>query len=189
RDLAEQLDAHRKERLAEHPELTITKLYNVLEKVRARAPLTDAERDVHTKGLVGVLREIHDDLDGAVLEAYGWPVDLSDEEVLERLVRVNRERAGEEAAGVVRWLRPEFQNPEGVALQAKVALEAKAAETKMEPMPWPSSLPEQAKAVRQALEALQVPVTPAQAAKAFKGARRTTVAELLETLTALGQVV
>ena len=189
RDLAEQLDAHRKERLAEHPELTITKLYNVLEKVRARAPLTDAERDVHTKGLVGVLREIHDDLDGAVLEAYGWPVDLSDEEVLERLVQLNRERAAEEAAGVVRWLRPEFQNPEGVALQAKVALEAKAAEKKMEPMPWPSSLPEQAKAVRQALEALQVPVTPAQAAKAFKGARRTTVAELLETLTALGQVV
>src|SRR5690606_18904065 len=124
RDLAEQLDAHRKERLTEHPELTITKLYNVLEKVRARAPLTDAERDVHTKGLVGVLREIHDDLDGAVLEAYGWPVDLSDEEVLERLVQLNRERAAEEAAGVVRWLRPEFQNPEGVALQAKVALEA-----------------------------------------------------------------
>lgn len=36
----------------------------------------------------------HRKLDEAVFAAYGWPVDLSDDEVLERLLALNRERAG-----------------------------------------------------------------------------------------------
>lgn len=35
----------------------------------------------------------HDRLDAAVAAAYGWPADLSDEEVLERLFALNQERA------------------------------------------------------------------------------------------------
>jgi len=35
RVIAEELDAHRKRVLAEHPQLTLTGLYNVLEKLRA----------------------------------------------------------------------------------------------------------------------------------------------------------
>ena len=35
----------------------------------------------------------HRDLDEAVAAAYGWPVELSDEEVLSRLLALNRERA------------------------------------------------------------------------------------------------
>ncbi len=189
RNLAEQLDAHRKERIEEHEDLTITKLYNVLEKLRAGQELTAAERTIHTNGLVAVLRELHDELDTAVLEAYGWPSNLTDEEILENLVALNQERALEEAAGQVRWLRPEFQNPEGAAIQPAAGFEAATPDKKVEPQPWPATLPEQATAVRSALVALQVPVTPTQAAKAFKGARKTTVAELLETLAALGQVV
>ena len=38
---------------------------------------------------------------------------MSDVEILERLVSLNAERAAEEARGVIRWLRPEFQKPEG----------------------------------------------------------------------------
>jgi len=34
RDLAEQLDAHRKRQQALHPDLTLTGMYNVLEKLR-----------------------------------------------------------------------------------------------------------------------------------------------------------
>ena len=34
---------------------------------------------------------------------------LLDEEILERLVVLNHERAAEEAAGKIRWLRPVFQ--------------------------------------------------------------------------------
>jgi len=33
--------------------------------------------------------------------------------ILERLVALNAERAKEEASGLVRWLRPDYQNPEG----------------------------------------------------------------------------
>jgi type II restriction/modification system DNA methylase subunit YeeA len=36
----------------------------------------------------------HRKLDEAVLDAYGWPRDLSDEEILERLLALNLERAG-----------------------------------------------------------------------------------------------
>jgi type II restriction/modification system DNA methylase subunit YeeA len=41
----------------------------------------------------------HRQLDEAVLEAYGWPHDLSDEEILERLLALNLERATEEDDG------------------------------------------------------------------------------------------
>jgi hypothetical protein len=36
----------------------------------------------------------HKKLDAAVFDAYGWPHDLSDEEILERLLSLNLERAG-----------------------------------------------------------------------------------------------
>ena len=35
----------------------------------------------------------HRALDAAVLAAYGWPVDLSDDEILARLLALNLERA------------------------------------------------------------------------------------------------
>ncbi len=35
----------------------------------------------------------HHKLDEAVLDAYGWPHDLGDEEILERLLALNLERA------------------------------------------------------------------------------------------------
>jgi hypothetical protein len=72
RGLGEKLDAHRKERQAMHPGLTLTGMYNVLEKLRAGEPLTDKERKIHDEGLVSILKQIHDDLDAAVFEAYGW---------------------------------------------------------------------------------------------------------------------
>ena len=39
-----------------------------------------------------------------------------------RLVALNHERAEEERRGIVRWLRPEFQNPSGVK-QTAIAVE------------------------------------------------------------------
>jgi hypothetical protein len=73
--------------------------------------LNAKEKTTHEQGLVSVLKQIHDDLDAAVFDAYGWPATLTDEEILERLVALNAERAEEESRGIVRWLRPEFQNP------------------------------------------------------------------------------
>ena len=84
-------------------------MYNVLEKLRAGAELSVKEKRIHDEGLVSVLKQIHDDLDAAVFAAYGWPATLTDEQILERLVALNAERAAEEARGIIRWLRPEFQ--------------------------------------------------------------------------------
>jgi len=39
---------------------------------------------------VSVLKQLHDDLDAAVFDAYGWPRDLSDEQILQRLVDLNQ---------------------------------------------------------------------------------------------------
>src|SRR5690606_8899997 len=42
-------------------------------------------------------------------DAYGWPHDLTDEQIVERLVALNAERHAEEQQGKVRWLRPDYQ--------------------------------------------------------------------------------
>lgn len=117
--LAEQIDAHRKRQQAAHTAVTLTGMYTVLEVLRAAEPraLTAKEKLIHEQGLVGVLKELHDELDDAVLEAYGWQ-DLASAlatgvtaTLLERLVALNARRVEEEKTGHVRWLRPEFQNP------------------------------------------------------------------------------
>ena len=190
RNLGESLDTHRKRQQELHPTLTMTAMYNVLEKLHAEEPLTDAEREINEQGLVSALKQIHDDLDAAVIEAYGWPADVGDEEILERLVALNKERAAEEADGLVKWLRPEFQAPDSVGMrpQALVGLKDKVAvPAKVKKRPWPKEMPVQAKAVREALEALGAPVDAETVAKCFTRAPRALVAEILDTLSTLGQ--
>jgi hypothetical protein len=214
RAIAEELDAHRKRQQARHPELTLTGMYNVLERLRSGEPLTAKEKTIHEQGLVSVLKELHDNLDAAVAEAYGWPVDLPDEELLERLVALNAERTREEAQGVVRWLRPEYQKPETSEQQTTIPSplagegqgggEAASVNTSAnsnithpltpsrqgrgDKIPWPKTLPEQVQAVRTALAAAASPVTAEALARTFLRARSDKVAELLVTLTTLGQV-
>jgi hypothetical protein len=48
RELAEALDAHRKGRQAQHPGLTLTDMYNVLEKLRAGQALSAKEREAES---------------------------------------------------------------------------------------------------------------------------------------------
>lgn len=201
RRLAESLDAHRKRQQALHPTLTLTGMYNVLAKLRSGEPLTDKEKVIHEQGLVSVLKQIHDDLDAAVFDAYGWPGDLADEEILRRLVELNRERAVEEARGVVRWLRPEFQAPESqrAAVQTTLPIApddddappnepaATTAATPAKKSPWPKTLPEQAHALRAALAAHPAGLTADALARLFQRAPRARVTELLETLVSLGQ--
>jgi hypothetical protein len=45
------------------------------------------------------------------LTSYGWPAELPPSEIVARLVALNAERAAEERAGHVRWLRPDYQVP------------------------------------------------------------------------------
>jgi hypothetical protein len=108
-ELAEELDATRKEVLAEFGDLTLTTLYNLRDKIILGEALTPVEQDQRMRGRVDIIRELHDRIDAAVAEAYGWPADLSDEEIVARLVALNAERRAEEKAGKVRWLRPDYQ--------------------------------------------------------------------------------
>jgi len=39
---------------------------------------------------------VHKKLDQAVFAAYGWSPDMTDEEILEKLLELNLQRAGEE---------------------------------------------------------------------------------------------
>lgn len=189
RDLGERLDAHRKRQQERHPRLTMTGMYNVLAKLRAGEELSEREREINQQGLVSLLKQIHDELDAAVCRAYGWPADISEDDVLARLVELNRERAREEAEGLVRWLRPEYQAPEAPAMAAReLGLERPAAApARVEPMTWPREMAAQAKAVRRALSALGAPADAVTVAKCFKRAPRARVSELLETMVTLGK--
>lgn len=111
RAIAGELDEHRKARQAEHPALTLTEMYNVLEKLRRGTPLDDEDKRIKDDGLVLMLKEYHERLDAAVTRAYGWPATLTDEQILEHLVALNAERAAEEKTGNIRWLRPDYQIP------------------------------------------------------------------------------
>ena len=188
RHLGEQLDAHRKAQQAAHPKLTLTAMYNVLEKRRAGDRIEGRDKEIYDQGLIGILLDLHNQIDAAVAEAYGWPATLTDDEILHRLVDLNRERAREETQGLIRWLRPDYQNPAGRATIAK----EEQSDMDLGPAPvaakaaWPKTLPEQMAAVQKALAGLGV-ATPEQVARQFARARASSVQPMLESLTALGQ--
>jgi hypothetical protein len=69
--MVEQIDTHRKRQQAAHPGLSLTGMYNVLEALREGRELTAKEKVIHSQGLVSVLKDLHDELDAAVLQAYG----------------------------------------------------------------------------------------------------------------------
>jgi hypothetical protein len=192
--LADDLAAHRKRQQSQYSTLTMTDVYNVLAKLRSAEPLTEKEKVIHEQGLVSVLKQIHDDLDAAVFDAYGWPHDLDNDEILRRLVELNHERAEEEKRGVIRWLRPEYKNPEGLqagaATQGELPIEREEPESpavKAGKRPWPKTLPEQAQAVRAVLAEHSSGLTPEQLARLFLRANTKLVSELLQTLVSLGQ--
>ena len=188
REIAERLDAHRKRQQQLHPSLTLTEMYNVLEKLRGNEELTVEDYATYEMGLVGILRQIHDELDEAAFAAYGWSPNLSTEQILANIVALNSERRTEEASGIVRWLRPEFQAPNAPAMQQTlgglVPVEAPAAVRRKQP--WPATLTDQFRVIKDALRATPFQ-TPQQIASGFKPASRTRVQEILQTLTALGQ--
>jgi hypothetical protein len=219
RDLGERLDSLRKRQQAQYPDLTLTGIYNVLEAVRAGTVLTLKERTIHDQGLVSILLQLHDELDAAVLEAYGWS-DLSRsvgvsptrgekesgrdaqslcEELLTRLVALNHARAAEEKTGIIRYLRPDYQNPAGQApaadaptLPGTETLSSHPKSKIQNPksiLPWPDGISAQFAAIQKLLptHGPDAEVLSAQFGK--KSAKRTQqVTEILETLGGLGKL-
>jgi hypothetical protein len=223
RDLGERLDSHRKRQQELHPGLTLTGIYNVLEKLRSGEPLNTKEKQIHDQGLVTVLDQIHEDLDMAVLEAYGWHQlntlylgaynvvgtkscrDQFEQELLTRLVALNHERAAEEKRGLIRWLRPDYQNKTANApqseqttlpgtetdtsSQSKIQNQQSSIDNPSSPIPWPTRLPDQVTLIRQLLTTHPT-ATPDQLSTHFgrKNTKRTEQIEgILETLRGLGQ--
>ncbi len=201
RELGEKLDSHRKRVQAVHPDVTITGMYNLLEKLRSGQAFTDSDRAYNDKALVSTLKQIHDDLDAAVFEAYGWAANLSDDEILEKLVTLNAERAEEERNGLIRWLRPEYQAPQtiGAATEttvqgeiAGVEVENSSAESPLNPpilgdledpvppsigglggqVAWPKKPKDQLAAIRDLLRTNGGEWTVEQVVAQFKGAAR-----------------
>ena len=201
--LGDRLDSFRKERLKEHEFLTMTSLYNVLERVRELENgrdvplLTAKEKEIHEAGLISILKDIHDDIDRAVFEAYGW-ADLipalvgkpaatapsphkaqeqeeAEEELLTRLVTLNQERAEEERRGIVRWLRPDYQIPK-LGHKVKTLEDAEQIEAQLvvpaaadgKPA-WPRDEMERIRVVRDMLSRTSSPVAAETLGVAFRG--------------------
>ncbi len=153
-----------------------------------------------------MLKQLHDELDAAVLDAYGWDDQPDEQTILERLVALNAQRRAEEAQGQIRWLRPDFQNPQ--AAQAAIGLESggsgrrnqKSDEATSPPAParartqpgtqqWPQTLPDQLAAVARILADTNTAQTEAQLAANFtgKGRWKSRLPDILEALAALGR--
>lgn len=193
RELAERLDAHRK--AAQGRGATITGMYNLLVKLRSGEPFTDREREQHEIAQTEILRQLHDELDAAVADAYGWPVDLPDADILVNLVALNKERAAEEARGIVRWLRPDYQAPETVQPVTTRIIELEPegktpAAIGLEPRPWPKDLKAQLAALREVLLSTGNLWSLEAIAQVFKsrGRYRESIAAHLDLLTDLGML-
>ena len=217
-----------------HASLTLTDMYNVLDALRLGRVLSAKEKVTHSNGLVSVLAELHDRIDTLVLQAYGW-ADLApalvgqpggtlpwpekpaaqaeaEEELLLRLVALNAERAAEEARSVVRWLRPEFQDParrsaaaavpvatqdemdldvdDAAPLPAKTKKRAKAAAAAATAKrAWPNTLPEQMRGVAGVLTASARPIglDVIEANFTGRGPWKRRIPQILEALAALGR--
>jgi hypothetical protein len=126
-----------------------------------------------------------------VLNAYGWPRDLPTKS-LARLVELNKERRAEEARGVVRWLRPEYQAPAAKKIvvdeQGKLDIVhvPSAAKVATGRTRWPKTLPERVTAIRGLLAGQPKPAQLEDLARRFRRAPREEVQEVLNALVALG---
>jgi len=170
----------------------MTGMYNVVEKLRSGEALTPKERTIHELAACGVLRDLHDELDALVAQAYGWPWPMEKEEILERLVKLHDERVEEEKRGLIRWLRPEYQIPRFAPEETPAAFDLPDAEPPVVAvtapagkLAWPATAVEQLGALGSLIA--RGALTADSATAAFAGADRKLVERHLETLALMGE--
>ena len=137
---------------------------------------------------MGTLKAWHDDIDAEISAAYGWSSDLADDEVLERLVQLNIERVSEEHRGMVRWLRPGYQNPDNKALaEVRAQIEAAfTAQAETERPRFPKETRDRARALLSIVP--REPQSVEAIAKRFKNAKKSIVRGILDVLAAGGRI-
>jgi hypothetical protein len=191
RSLAEELDETRRLVLSENIELTLTALYNVLDKLKSGASLSAKEEAVKTRGRILILKDLHDRIDAAVFRAYGWPLDLPEDQILSRLVKLNADRAAEERRGFVRWLRPDYQVEKFGPLAHRVDRVQEISHTQGKlKLEFPAEAKAQGSAVLRLMRENRRPFTPDEIAKVFKQGDKLSadVSDILRSLNRLGQV-
>lgn len=187
-DLAEQLDRHRWGAQIRDQTLTLTGMYNVLEKLRDGSKLDSAERATHDVGACGVLLDLHTELDRAVAEAYGWEWPMDEEDILARLVALHDDRINEEQREYVRWLRPDYQSAGSLFPSAPLPPISQSPEVPKIPIQqaWPNATKEQIAALLAVIA--REPLSIEEAVARFEGARPSVIANHLETLSWMGEV-
>ncbi|MDP3909022.1 MAG: hypothetical protein Q8Q14_01400 [Gemmatimonadales bacterium] len=189
--VAEKLDAHRRAAIERDRAVTMTRMYNVVEKLKSGEPLTPMERKIHEIAACGILKDLHEDLDALVANAYGWTWPIEGEVMLERLVALHDERLKEEQSGRVRWLRPDFQIPLfgkalAVAPPSLGLTEGAPATPKRTKRPvWPTDVISQIGAIKQLLSAEAL--TAEEVASRFSGAKIDIVRRHLDILQVMGE--
>jgi hypothetical protein len=191
RALADELDALRKQVLADHSDLTLTALYNVLEEIKGGLTLGKKSQDIKERGNVLTLKDIHDQIDAAVALAYGCPVDLDDDQILTHLVVLNAERIAEERRGLIRWLRPDYQIQKiGPLAHGADRVQTIATAGRNKPLrAFPSEEKAQAGEVLDLLARSRRPLTAEQIAVRFKNGDRAVadIQDVLKSLDRIGQ--
>jgi hypothetical protein len=186
--LAEHIDAHRRQSFACDPSLTLTNLYNVVEKLRTGESLSVAERWTHDLGACGVLLDLHNQLDAAVAEAYGWEWPLKKDDLLDRLVELHDLRIEEESKEQVLWLRPDYQTAESLfpAAPIRPAFSGADDEAPLQPPTWPMETSGQIETLL--YELAKGPISVEEALSRFQGADLEALVRHLEALSWMGEV-
>ena len=124
-------------------------------------------------GSVRDRRDLHDALDAAVADAYGWSPIEREALILERLVALHDARLEEEHYGTIRWLREAFQKSQGRSGGVvTMALDDEKDDETQEPSReiWPTDVIDQITAIRRLLVA--EPQTQESLRSSLVGARR-----------------
>lgn len=190
--LAEQIDGLRVRVLERNPNLTMTRIYNVLQKLGRGEALSAAEQSIRREGCVDMIGDLHRRLDDRVIDAYGWSrMALSEAAMVEALLALNQERSKVEGAGQVDFLRPDYQ-------RSRVPLEMTAPvlalpETVRVDLPILSNKPDQlASEVVAALRAAGRPSKAQDLAAGFSGcskrAKEARITRILGVMAAVGVV-
>ena len=189
RTCGERLDEHRRSALEAHEALTMTGMYNVVDKLRSGEALSEEDRATFEQGACGVLRDIHDELDELVARAYEWKWPLARTDTLRALVQLHDERVALENSGTVYWLRPDYQAPrfgKDLGRTIELAIPAPAKAIKAQTLPWPASAVEQIQALKSVLS--ERTLGQGDLVALFRGSKGNLIERHLDILQLMGEI-